>query len=236
KECTNGVAGSGVRATTADVDRCASAVERQSCAAAADLPVPRECTTLGDRPLGARCFHAYQCATGVCARFDASGCGTCAVLAAEGAPCGDGCDFGLVCSGGVCVSPRALAAPCDDAHPCSTQYQCSVSRCAPYAQRGENCTGSNLCDPRRSLYCDTNNSTCAPLTYSAPGGPCGIVAGGVAACAGGICFAASGIQSCIAFKKLGESCNNGGPTPQPCMVPGRCIAGQCALASDSLCR
>lgn len=92
------------------------------------------------------------------------------------------------------------------------------------------------CDRRLGLFCSRTTNTCVAYTYADDGQPCGVVAGGFAACnAGGLCVLAAGatMGTCKAAVADGQACDDtNGP---PCVVPAKCVAGVCTLGNAAAC-
>lgn len=235
--CTNALnaPGSGIAASA--VDACAARM-RATCRE--DSACEEVSNARGSLPDGAACGTDGQCSGGDCKKSSSgdTSCGTCAALAAIGAPCGSGmpsCVTGASCAssgtGGAstCVARATNLAegePCYDPKLPSSSGQCAsgltcklgsaraVVTCTKRGTTGETCTSSLDC---------TTDLACI-------GGKCGArLADGAACkvgteCASSACGSTTKTCSAPTYGPAGATCNG---------QDLRCLRGDCATPGDT---
>jgi hypothetical protein len=218
--CIAELALTGTSRTAADVESCASALEKLPCGTVSEF-VP-ECTTkAGNLAEGAACNAGAQCKTGVCDYADpdaAKTCGVCVAPLEEGASCSpktSTCTPGTICVGSLdavtlttCkrVKYAEPKAPCGANIFCQPGYLCVKSSagdsptCAPRFAPGVYCgDDDDVCDD--ASFCEKTTSKCASRPKE--GEACDVQR----PCPKGLgCSKTTGKCAPLAFAAPGESC------------------------------
>lgn len=193
---------------------------------------------------GATCWSPYQCASTRC-RSESSrtdGCGRCAALLPDGAPCraDDECGRTSVCSRkSVCTRLARLGEPCADDQPCVATLACLEGVCAPRL--------ANLaarCDPKVQACaleraCNLRVGGCTPRDLGKVGGLCGwnTKDGQWVDCPyGSSCQLADAGSSgtCRPWVAAGGACNS--YAGLHCAPPNACLGGICKRFDPTVCR
>jgi hypothetical protein len=212
----------------AKLDTCAGDLAKAACLELTENRTPASCRVAGARPTGARCVDYLQCQSLNCPGPATSVCGTCQPAGQIGEQCTNGCAPGLLC-GTTCAEPGGLGASCDVQRICGDAYQCVNGKCIAYAELDEPCSATVACSAPRGFACDNGTMKCAQVAFAQTGQPCGIINGTTTRCAAGNCVN----QLCVGTVWIGQACTPGGLPA--CMFPSQCVAGECVLATDSLC-
>jgi hypothetical protein len=204
------------------------------CTKTSPLTCGERCSALlspGQLLAGDPCSHSWQCASLLCAKNLAGGCGVCSGDRPAGALCkiDSECDEGLGCYEGACTARAPEGASCL-AQPCALGLSCvgfsPIRVCKPRASLGEPCdpSGYGAADCAEG-YC--TDGTCHAPSLVQPGKPCGIT--NSVLCTGGFCDG----STCRGWAKEGDTCSTSlicGPG-SVCIVPSeKCVlAPSCGL-------
>jgi hypothetical protein len=245
-ECRIDAARPGAGVDAARSATCTGALPAASCEDLLAGAVPG-CQLRGRLATGAACGAGNQCASGYCRLPETEPCGICAPAAAVGEPCLStaGCQFPLRCSrAGRCARAGREADPCSETQPCRGEaFYCSGAdnSCRPYAGPGQTCnrTGASFARPcDDGLVCRPgSNGICVPITYAAPGDPCGVPTSGPAPFT--FCLASA---SCVEGHCQPPGSDGDPCTPSPlgeatgCLDPAQCLDGRCKLPVADECQ
>jgi hypothetical protein len=187
---------------------------------------------------GGACFVDQQCAGGGACRQNDSGCdtrttcciGTCMGSLTEsalGGQCGDSmhyCSPETYCAGTTCAAPITQAGAacgaldaCANPMICNLDFMTGTGTCKTPAATGAACVRADLrpCADSRD-YCDAGTLKCTHGV--APGGSCA-----TAEC---VDWAKCMANTCVAERKLGETCSTAANAPS-CAGTLKCTAGTC---------
>jgi hypothetical protein len=219
--CNDELSAPGTGITTAFLDGCAAALEKNpSCTGA----IPECVEPAGSLAIGAACGADNQCASTRCelssngqnspdggATLTVITCGVCGATVADGAACqsGDVCVAGDECTNGTCQKETtssggtgAIGSSCQADADCATPNRCDITQgiCAAPGTAGQACSVSSDC--ASGLICNVSTEQCeAPV---ASGGPC---TGGD--CASGLgCDATTKKCTTITFAAQGAACDD----------------------------
>jgi hypothetical protein len=240
-ECENLLALPGTRITSSRLDACLAALEAGGCRSAT---LPDVCNTAGSLAGGAVCnAGSWQCESGKCSGFTASGyggvvssaCGACLPAIAVGRPCdaaSSQCVPGSLCvnagAGATCVAPGDVGAPCDQDSLCKSGLFCDIGtlQCANPIAAGGPCNDVRSCVYPLVCSASPTGGVCQDLGQV--GAPC--LNDGY--CAAGLGCAKAHTCGKIARVSPGEACDG---DLVRCLVGG-CAAGvQCAaVIADGL--
>jgi hypothetical protein len=252
--CLANFAAPGTGTTAATLEACAMTSE--TCADFLDNNPPAVCLPQpGGVAAGGACGASAQCQSAFCAVPKNAICGVCAAKPKAGDSCASvGCGQGLTCTKAseLCVVPAAAGGACGKDLPCGNGLSCIGASGMMMGQCLADATAMNApcdakvgpdCEKNLGLYCSPLTKTCAAVTFADATQPCGVLAGGVAACkAGAQCLIPAGQKSgtCIAPAADGAKCDTvAGP---PCLRLAECVvtvgstSGVCTQPDPTSCK
>ena len=170
--CVAELALTGTSRTAADVESCASALEKLPCGTISEF-VP-ECTTKGGALAdGAACNEGAQCKGGVCDYLDpdaAKTCGVCTAPLEEGASCSQKtstCTPGTICVGSLDAVTITTCKRVKYAEPkaaCGANILCQPGYLCFKANAGD---PTPTCNPRfgPGVYCGDDDDVCEEASF-----------------------------------------------------------------------
>lgn len=205
------------------------AVKRATCAPADgyydSVDIRLDSAAPGSLPVGASCWHSYQCASGTCSPV--GDCGReCINFVWPSCSKDSDCDFEYCSPAGKCglPPPKELGAACMYNPDCLSNYcefdsAADAGVCAVYASDmglGESCVGGSCA---AGLECSKATMTCVMLAYDPIGSACDRT-DSTRACLGGYCSRLT--AQCTAHAKPGGACTIQGdpecPRDHTCVV------------------